>query len=123
MSITLKHHPGRLTMAELELIHDVIVPKIRDTAPRLAHWLGGIVEFECARRIACDIADPPEPEMPRLDCSHWTDLDLAQAVLHSYTALKTAEGMPGAEDLMHRAHLVLCVWSRHRVATENEKKD
>lgn len=116
--ITLQHHPGTLSRADLSNL-GIIAGRLATQAPRFAAWLIAVADHEQHRRQVAEAAEiPTEPEMPVLDLSGWTTSEIAKTASASFAAYEVSAGdrvTPGSARLLRSAHQTVLAWLDARV--------
>ncbi|MEM1356338.1 MAG: hypothetical protein AAGH88_15800 [Planctomycetota bacterium] len=126
LALTLRVHPGTLGDEDLAVLL-AVAPKLAARSERYAGWLNEVVEFEIARRESEALADPIEPELPRMNAARWTDRELCDAAIASYISTRLSKLPPPARKLADAAHHALVCWIAARFggckATRKESHD
>jgi len=114
--INLNLHPEAFTAAELADIRalaGLIARKSRQLGDAMAAWL----DTDKARR-ADDGDEPAEPALLHLNCSRWSDAEIADALVVAFACYTAStDSSERVRAFMKRIVQTLVAWTSHRLET------
>jgi len=112
--VNLNQHPEAFTSSELSDISalaGLVARRSRPLGDAMTAWLAADAE-----RRHDDGDEPAEPVVLHLNCSHWSNAEIADALIVGFCCYDAStDSTERVRALMHRIVLTLVAWTSHRL--------